>query len=345
MEFADSFLEPPDLLGVVQSGSNGKLDQPTVAIMCKMLTQVAKEAVLKYMDDDGMEALAYQRIGHLLKGVMGVIEDHSSALDGDRGHLSSHTHLVEENAALRKMVASLNGDVTRLAERLLLLAEEKDEEGWCNFSAQETRQLGDNKSTDRQYYVKVLLLGKKPERFIESTTIPTFLEWESSSICRVAKQSVVRAFAASGVSSLPKISSAKGKVEQNICAAFAEPLLDALSNEIEPESIVLSTEPPTDEIVNIEGATKTFLVVSLVHMEPLDVLNQRIGAMASDTSKPIESKRFFVTKKGTAKSRASSLIEFTVAQHFPCALSRQRTLKRASFIPNHDSLAPLQTIY
>jgi len=336
MEFADSFLEPPNLLSTVQSGSDGKLGQPTVAIMCKMLTQVTKEAVVKYMDEGGMEALAYLRLEHLLKGMMGVIEEHSSALDDDRGDLSSHTHLVEENAALRKMAASLNGDLTRLAERLLLLAEEKEDgEGAGSGIAHGTSRFSAKKPNDRQYYVKVLLLGKKPERFIESTTIPTFLEWESSSICRVPKESVARAFAISkdGVATyLPKISSAKGRVEQNICAAFAKPLLDALCNELTSESIVLSTEPPTDEVLNTKGDTITFLVVSLVNMEPLDAMNKRIDAMGSDTSRPIESKRFFITKKSSTRSRSTHLVEFTVAQQFPCALSRQRTLITSEFV-------------
>ena len=175
MKFAEDFLEPPDLLGRSRSKFDKKaqLAQPTVPLLCQMLTSITKEIVLTYLEEDGMEELAFFKLEQLLRIVMGVVDDNSAAaLKNSKGpnyKKINHTEIVEENAALRKMSASLNGDLTKLAERMLLLADDGDEE-IC-----EARE-----AQCRQYYARVILLGRKPERFNESTTIPTFLEFGSA---------------------------------------------------------------------------------------------------------------------------------------------------------------------
>merc|ERR1739838_611169 len=139
--------------------------------------------------------------------------------------MGNHTPFIEESAALRRMSASLNSDMTRLVENIELIAgEEKDPFEKARAQLYEQDDIYETRAGDKtlngQYYVRVALFGKKPSRFKESTSLPTFLEWETPSICRVPQTTIAEA------------SKKDGTVESRICAAFAEPLLRALSNEI-----------------------------------------------------------------------------------------------------------------
>ena len=194
MEFADAFLEPSGISGRVRKKphATGMLERPSISMLCIILCGVAQEAFDNYLKEEGMESHAYQRFEQLLKLVMSVAENRSSTAIVSR-RTTRDTVNMEENAALRKASAALNGHMTRLAERLLLLAEtaEADEATPVSPSSLPSPKISDGQG--RQFYVCVELMGKKTARFCESTSLPTFLEWESPSICRVPRHVASRA--------------------------------------------------------------------------------------------------------------------------------------------------------
>lgn len=330
MKFASTFLEPPSITGgqaSAQSKTTGMLDRPSLSILCRMLCGLAKDAIDNYLKEPGMEAHAYQRLEQLLKVVMGVVDEYSSV--GIK-RKSRGNAFVEESAALRKMSAILNGHMTRLAERMLLLAEDKavNNKGNATNISFTSELPSDQPSThmnpNQQYYVRVELLGTKTARFRESTSLPTFMEWENPSVCRVPSSALLKAssieghtlhFALRGAPSIEKAHG--GSSEQRLCLAFAEPLLLALSYEVALESIVFSSVRPSTDIPADD--LRTYLIVSL-----------------ANTDRTVErTKRILFNKEEIESSTSNfglkSFVEYTVAQEFPCALSRQRTILTSEF--------------
>lgn len=335
MKFASKFLEPPNLLRVSNPSisTSGKLFSPTVSVMCKMLTRVSRESVQCFLQEEGLESLAFLRLEQLLMSVMDVVEDHTvigcSGMD-NKSSIKYRTLLVEESASLRKMSATLNGDMTKLAERMLLIAEEGPD---SDVARQETIS-----NQRHHYYVRVILLGRKPDRFKESTAIPTFLEWESPSICRVAKRFILKAISNKKKGTLSGGNGGKmapydfysGSLNEYICSAFAEPLIHSLAKELPMNSIVLTKEIPSKEILGDEGESNTtYLVVNLVHMRPsLRNRNVEYDPIAQGGSKRFyfRNKPFLNSFRQQGSSVKAGFIELTVANCFPCGLSRQRTV-------------------
>jgi len=297
------------------------------------------------------ESLAYLRLEQVLKNIMDVVDNGYSGQRSSIG-LIHGTLYMEENAALRKLSASVNSDMTKLAERMLLLADKEENEENITSSYDNNKlehpAIGSNdgktQPSTSQYYVRVILLGKKPERFKESTAIPTFLEWETPSICRV-KQSVLRACAKSNETSEQLTTNEK---EACICSAFAKPLISALSKELPMDSIVLRMNIPSESVLQKEAFKKTFVVVSLVHMSYPGYANAQLLRDSSimEILSAGGSKRFLFYSRESPSSKhiitgksiinnsisnrlpssGSGLMELTVGLRFPCALSRQRTI-------------------
>jgi hypothetical protein len=328
MDFADEFLEPELILGTpITVSSAGKLQQPTVSAMCSMLTNVTKEAVGFYLREDGMDELAYYRLENLLRAVMNVLEDHNPHGMG-RGAFqgmgtSARRRYVEEEASLRRVLASLSGDMTRLAERLLLTVE--NEPATPDASSASSPASPKKQVVKRPCYVVVRIFGKKPARFEESTTIPTFLEWDTPCVCRVPKT----------IDQKP--SRDLSKWAKKLCLEFARPLLFSLQNECGTDSVILRTEPGGDLFPD---PSMTYLHVFPASTDNIPGLER---SPSTSTSNALISKRFFHPKDtGGKKSKAASanvLVELTVAHAFPCALSRQRSLLTTEIlsIPNAPS--------
>ena len=353
IEFADQFLEPHSLLNIPtpsfdEKSKNNRLHQPTVSVMCKMLTNISKEAVSMYLKEDGMESLAYLRLEQVLKNIMDVVDNGYSGQRSGIG-LIHGTLYMEESAALRKLSASVNSDMTKLAERMLLLADkEENEDNKSMYKSNKMDHKVMNANNDEaqpntsQYYVRVILLGKKPERFKESTAIPTFLEWESPSICRV-KQSLLRASAKLKEKSNQLTTN---EIEARICSAFAKPLISALAKELPMDSIVLRMNMPSESALQKEGSKKTFVVVSLVHMSYPGYANAQLlrdssimeilsaggskrflfYSRESPSAKYTIAGRNIINNNLSSRLPGSGLMELTVGLRFPCALSRQRTI-------------------
>jgi hypothetical protein len=338
MAFADHFLEPQDAFyGIFSSISNSssRLQQPTVDTMCALLTQVAREAAQKYSEEGGVEALAFLRLEELVKSVMGIVESMCSfGTKGGKAYRGGddldRRSVVEESAAMRKMSAVLNGELSKVAERMLFKSEEShpygDKSGIWNHS--------EKNPPSRQYYIRLVLLGKKPKRFLESTALPTFLEWERPAICRVPRNIVLRA-----------IEERRGKdFDGLLCAIFAQPLLLSLAQEVSDDNIVFRDYPPMESEIESNN-TKTFVIVTLLQMAS-SMASQANQRDCNDLMMAGGSKRFIFRRKAAATaqlessssstsgnlSKAPCFVESVVGQRFPCALSRQRVIFTSEYV-------------
>jgi len=345
ISFADRFLESPTLLmtGTLKiqasdpiSTFHGKLYYPTVPSLCAMLSSVSTEATKLYAAEGGTEVLAFSRLEHLLKNVMDIVDTHKSTgleMVNDTTSLRERRkRFAEEHAALRRTSNSVNSLLARLAESMVSL--EKRNTNVDSFP---------NLIRGKHIFVRLTLLGKKPRRFEESTSIPTFLEWGSPFICRVRSSCIAKAQASNN----PKVKkgrnsiASQGSLEDKICEAFAAQFLEALCDELSFQSVILCTKSPSEGRLSREGGSKTFLVVTMVQMS--NAFSNNGGS-----NDIIESKRFY-SKNFLSNPAAQdpendrdvngpmTIIESTVAQHFPCALSRQRTIITTEFVPGGNS--------
>lgn len=336
MSFADKFLEPELFEKALSNTAEpGKLKQPFLGDMCKLLTEVAREAVTMYDEEGGMDGLAYSRLESLLMILMEVLETHGSKRFGlgrsKIGGLASSRQHVEEEASLRKVIASLSGDMTKLAERLLLLTE-----GGASSTTPRSK-----KETNQHYFVRIVISGKKPVRFTESTTLPTFLEWNTPSICRVPKAIVDKAMSSGRTTS--------SRFEEVLCSLVAKPIRNALLRESIPSASIMfrlgnqsSTESDTGKAVVVD--------IGFVSMNFADI---RLGGDPSRTIDPVQKRedlhesriydgrnlmsKHFIYRKPPSSSEviSSTFVEVTVANPFPCPLSRQRGLLTSEYIANN----------
>lgn len=326
-EFCHDFLEPALLQKTMDFGKGRDdptiLPRPTITSLCKVLISVSKESVKLYEREGNMTSLAYSRLQEVLKIVMTVVEEQAaksmrSAIR--RGGKHQKQRFTEEIAALRKVSASVNELVTKFAERMSLIAGGQQENSifMPSFANIFTKHNEDEKNNlyPGSVYVRIILVGIKSKRFEESTAIPTFLEWGSGHICRVPKKAVSIA-----------INKAKGAgidsqefVVQKICEAFAEPLVQALRQDLPNELIEFSSEIP-DRVKN----NKTYIVVSPVISRDM---NHQHG---------VQSKRFQVRKQGSGPQKLEHITDITVAKAFPCAISRQPSLVTAEFVSTAGS--------
>lgn len=321
MAFADEFLEPARMLHAHEArATTGTLQQPTVAAMCKMLSNVANEAVQLYLLEEGMDEVAYARLEGLLQIVMNILCGYGS-LGLNRGrsiramNSSMRKQHIEEEAALRRVVAALSGDITKLAEKLLLLAQERD--------TNNEMKLSEKDLSKRPFYVLIEISGTKPPRFQESTTLPTFMDWSMPCVCRVPQQVVDTAH---------KI--AKGgshALNECICVEYGKPLKLALASEKSPDSIILCHDLQSTSS-GIRDPSKTFIDITILEADT---------DLPDSMPFPLESRRFFYQKNtanadprddngklviATPAKFMKTMIEVTVANTFPLPLSRQCTL-------------------
>lgn len=329
MSFADKFLEPELFDAATTSTTEcGKLKQPTVSGMCPLLTAVAKEAVAMYDQEGGMDGLAYLRLESLLMILMDVLEAHG-VNEGGAGRyrtrgVSGRRRQVEEEASLRKVIAGISGDMTKLAERMLLLVE----------VASPVLSPTSPRSENRQhYFVRIALSGKKPTRFMESTTLPTFLDWDKPCICRAPKAFVDKALASVGRKS--------DRLEEVMCSLFGKPIRNALLRDgIPSNSIVLrlgrqalkAVDTVNAIIVDIGFAQMSFSEhrngadQATTMNSPQHKRDALLGSSNYD-GRNLLSKHFIYRKPPNASEVISStFVEMTVATPFPCPLSRQRSL-------------------
>ncbi len=313
MTFANEFLEPFSLQSLIDPSVSAResemLPRPTITSFGKILSIFSREAVELYDKEISMVSLAYSRLQGVLKIVMDVVEDHvlmSSGAYYRRGSRHQKQNSTEEIASLRKASASINELVTRLAERLHLLAGE-DNSIWKTFAYEKKPASAIDTGA---IYVRVILFGKKLRRFQESTTIPTFLDWGTPHVCRVPLVAVTKALK----NAKSKVTSRMSEIEYEIARAYAEPLLIALREGASEDIKFINGIPDEGLIQNLE--TDSFLAVGVVH--------------SRSSSDNVQAKRFHAKKLssrlGRPDSASHAVTEITVAKPFPCPLSRQQNL-------------------
>jgi len=308
-----------------KSGTTPKLPQPSLHSMCSLLTSVTRDAISMYSLEGGVDGLAYMRLESLLKTVINVLDNHQISgaymAKGKRMHsiMMQRKRYVEEEACLRQVTASITGDMTKLAEKLLLIAQDGREGQRASSSKREKSVQGE----ERAYYIRLLLSGKKPRRFQESTTLPTFLEWDTPSICRVPKDIVQEA-----LSSVPINSS---RLEAVMCTAFCKFIRDALLQDVDTSRVIFRVGSGENELKdgtkqeNNEEAT-TYIEIGLVQTSCTSPVSE-VGLEYNAAIFYNESRHFRYQKSFSIEDGAAvSMIEMTVANSFPCPLSRQRSM-------------------
>ena len=307
MAFARDFLEPRilrDVMDLSLAENEGlRLHEPTIPVLCAILTRVSKESVDMYERETGMASLAFKRLEELLKIVM----DYSSTTVNmeRRGTRLNKTQTVEEIAVLRKVSTSINQLITKMTGRILQFSSEKerhDRSAGFNFLRANHKDL---------FFVRIQLTGKKSDRFLESTTIPTFLDWDVPYICRVPNQDVLRAV--KKVNYIEKNEkrdpSHLKSFQEEVCKIYAESFISFLKEDLPNNNIKVCTEPPNEsEIIESDNNTLYFCV------SPVHVI--RSG----------KDRSHHLSKKFCFRSTQQLTEEITVANHFPCALSRQASL-------------------
>ena len=281
IDFADEFLEP------LSFGSDPKkplvahkLHQPTAAGLCSVLCTLSKEAVKFYLKEHGMEEQAFTRLESLQRTAMNVLEMNS----GSRAFLRSTAskRRFEENAAVRTALISLGVEITDLTQRM-------------------SGDILERNPQTHAVFCFVRLSGMKPRRLQESLSLPCFLEWQETSICRIPKL----------ILESDEISSV-----EKICERYAEPLVKLLKRECGSENVVLTTRPPVGSQNQEIDDERTYLHV--------------YAANCSEGRWPgVQCRRFYSDPSG----QLGATVEMTVAQPFPCALSRQKSVLTTETAP------------
>jgi len=153
-------------------------------------------------------------------------------------------------------------------------------------------------------YAFVRLSGKKPPRFEESIALPCFLEWRETSICRIPKSVVDN----------QEVSSVQG-----ICTRFAEPLMEFLKKERGNDKVMLVTQHSSEGQPEDLDDEMTYLTV-----HPANCAYGADGRWSG-----VQCRRFF----SDPNRQSGTVVEMTVAQPFPCPLSRQRSVLTTETTP------------
>ena len=291
IDFANEFLEPYGLLWEAKkTTAASKLQQPTASALCEVLCDFAKEAVAFYLREGGMEEQAFAQFLTLQRTAMNVLEDGPRfALRG-----AAARKRFEEDASIRRALVSLGVEITSLTERMSI-----DD----SFSAVPPPSASPRTVLKHEaMYVFIRISGKKPPRFHESTSLPCFLEWRETSICRIPR-SILDDLEISSV--------------EEICFRFADPLIRFLQHERGNDKVELIYKPNDEREESDENMT--YLVVYPAN-----------SSFNSDARwLGIQRRRFYIVPKNTSQST----VEMTVAQPFPCPLSRQRSVLTAVTSP------------
>lgn len=262
MDFANAFLEPD--LFIHQKGQVLAHNHLSVEGVCLTLIFLMDQLEVAYVEEDGMEDLACSHFEELLSMITTAINS-----ENKRYHTEART-------ALRRTRAHICTKLAKMTER----------------DVGNGLAMNRVESKGAQIYVRVVLHGNKPERFKESTGVPTFFEWDMPSICRVSKP-VLQAAARM------KQQDPTESWEECICRTYAKPLIEALRDNDVEHKIILRTRGSQDTAAH---ETKTYISVMVVQKKS-----------------SIKSRKFFVR-------HGHDITEYTVAHKFPHALSRQRSL-------------------
>ena len=170
-----------------------------------------------------------------------------------------------------------------------------------------------------------MLSGKKPTRFLESTTLPTFLEWDAPCICRAPKEIIKSALFASKMTD--------DKLEDLICSTIGKPILDALIHYDKSSTIVFNTVGRSKK--NKQKDADIFLEIGFVNMDISSFeMTEKGGAAFGMMGKHFHYQKPAADEEGKS---VTNLVKMTVANPFPCPLSRQRTVLTTEVLASRDT--------
>ncbi|KAL7456061.1 hypothetical protein ACHAWC_008790 [Mediolabrus comicus] len=271
MRFARSFLEPGGMF--YGTGQYTYTRQLSVRDVCSVLNVVIEQIYLAYAEEEGMEDIAFAHFEELLNKISASINN------------VSRRYNSEDINALRRVRALICSKLTPLTEHDIVGSPTRN-------------QLDSTVDFRGGVYVRLLLCGYKPDFLKESTTIPTYFEWNAASICRVPVSVIMTA------SVLQK--KTKRSLEECICMAFAEPLTKALKDKGSEIPIIVQTNSTDDGV----DESKTYINIALV---------QRMKVMSSAS---LKTRKFYLRND-------DGITEFTVGHKFPYRTSRQRCLVKS----------------
>jgi hypothetical protein len=318
MSFAGSFLEPGWLMpSNEKTGSISRLPQPSLQTMCSLLILVSREAVSMYSQEGCVDGLAYTRLESLLRVLMNVLDNHDkSTFTGTRmNRILFRKRYAEEEACLRKVTARITSDLTNIAAKLPLVDQDSNDQNSTNEKKSKTQPP----PKQRLYYVRVRLSGNKPNRFQESTSLPSFLDWDSDSICRVPKDVVENALS-SGCKTTEQL-------EIAMCTAFCKIIRDALLSDSDANLVVFrvgSKESRANETAKADASNVTTIDINFVQKSSPAWMD---SSSNDDDLFCVESWKFhFHDARRTGDNLERTTVEMTVARAFPSPLSRQRSV-------------------
>jgi hypothetical protein len=262
LEFAGSFIQSN---GLAHSATNFL----SIETVCATLSSIVDQAFLAFDQEGDLEDLAYTHFESLLNKISRMIENEDRKF---RSQDISHMRRARDTVCAK--LVRLHKDCT----------------------------IGAGIHVGTMNYVRVILRGRKPLRFQESTTLPTYFEWNMPSICRVP---------------LPVMTKAKQYMSSNtmksecdcICSAFAEEYMSALKADGGVSSVILRIGETSDVS---EDDPDTFLDVSIVQMK--------------HQARSLGKSRKFVSSGSNSGVVSFGVTEYTVAHKFPHVLSRQRSI-------------------
>jgi Dock homology region 2 len=294
LKYVNHFLEPTRLLGVkINSSKDSTVEFSICKALCSVFEAAVNECFKFYDYEDNVDDIAYTRSQIMLKELTAVSDCHIA-----RRHnficdcAINETCWIKQHGYLRRMSAVLSTHVATLAHRTLVYENTNP----TGYSIKSSSSMEDFSSSLN--YCILRISGPKPLQFSESTTMPTFIEWDKPVICRIPRVVFERDKNAGLLKS------------KEACESFAGPVLHALKQELGDINVVLQTDCSLSNPKN-QTVVSTFPVIAT-----------SFNLMSSSSYRCLQSKHFIHQSNGT-------LVEDSVAIPFPCALSRQSLVLRS----------------
>ena len=255
MMFAENFLEP--------NGICATHNFLSVKIMSELLVRYTQDAIEFSKTQAGSEAICHCRLQLLSKDFKNTIEKIENQPLTPK--VSARITKAEDKSALHKVTKFLSKTINEMN---------------MNIRGQSSPVLS---------FVLMRILGRKPKRFKESTTIPTFLEWEKWCVCRLSMNSD---------------DAACSSVE-----TFAKPYVQSLLDDDDDGKVVLRMNNEDFAVELDQNAT----YIDVVPVNNYDASNSLLRV-----------KHFVRPNDSFIDTIHHDII---VANDFPCAISRQRVLE------------------
>jgi len=262
MEFATQFLH-----------GETEPEMSELSYISKWLVSLTKDAVALYKREQGWEHIAYAQVERLHRDLSTVVAE-------------AHQERTQEDEIwLRQCLVGVSKEISDLAQYLL-----------------KTNDLKIGKTRDDKYtFVLLQFSGKKPRRFVESTSLPPFVEWDTPIIVRFSQQKCRDSIKCVRVH-LEKLQLALALATDSTCNVVVKFDGDAVPNNLKSNTIVVNAT-----------------------------------TLSLDTKEAqSDSVRRFTTRR-TRQGGGQSLVQMTVPFRFPYLVSRQKILiQRETMLASHQ---------